>query len=145
MALMVTIRLYHALNISKFFILLLNTKQMRQYDPTKAKTVKKHIRYKDRLPIIKIIIPPYIYLINEKILRRIQQNCSLFVQILKKLHSFQNGDFYLSGGRTGIRTLAGLASSIGFQDRPLQPLGYSSIWWAIKELNFAIALIRRTL
>ena len=29
----------------------------------------------------------------------------------------------LGGGELGIRTLAGLASSIGFQDRPLQPLG----------------------
>ncbi len=31
--------------------------------------------------------------------------------------------FFSNGGELGIRTLAGLASSIGFQDRPLQPLG----------------------
>ncbi len=25
--------------------------------------------------------------------------------------------------------------TIGFQDRPLQPLGYSSAWWSILDLN----------
>ncbi len=30
------------------------------------------------------------------------------------------------GGGIGIRTLAPLTRPIGFQDRPLQPLGYSS-------------------
>ncbi len=32
-----------------------------------------------------------------------------------------------NGGEIGIRTLAGLASPNGFQDRPLQPLGYFSV------------------
>lgn len=31
------------------------------------------------------------------------------------------------GGSIEIRTLAGLAPPIGFQDRPLQPLGYTSL------------------
>ena len=35
-------------------------------------------------------------------------------------------DLY-SGGEAGIRTLAPLARPTGFQDRTLQPLGYSSI------------------
>ena len=34
---------------------------------------------------------------------------------------------YANGGEIGIRTLAGLASPNGFQDRPLQPLGYFSV------------------
>lgn len=37
---------------------------------------------------------------------------------------FKSGAF---GGEIGIRTLAGLASPNGFQDRPLQPLGYFSV------------------
>ena len=35
--------------------------------------------------------------------------------------------FIKNGGERGIRTLARLAPTIGFQDRPLQPLGYFSI------------------
>lgn len=34
---------------------------------------------------------------------------------------------FIRGGEIGIRTLAGLASPNGFQDRPLQPLGYFSV------------------
>ncbi len=41
----------------------------------------------------------------------------------------------MNGGGIEIRTLAGLAPTIGFQDRPLQPLGYASIWWSIQGLN----------
>ena len=32
----------------------------------------------------------------------------------------------INGGGLEIRTLARLAPTIGFQDRPLQPLGYAS-------------------
>ena len=38
------------------------------------------------------------------------------------------------GGGTGIRTQAPLSRPTGFQDRTLQPLGYSSIflfWWTL--------------
>ena len=42
---------------------------------------------------------------------------------------------FANGGGIEIRTLAGLAPTIGFQDRPLQPLGYASIWWSIQGLN----------
>ncbi len=35
-------------------------------------------------------------------------------------------DFKVHGGGGGIRTPARLAAPLGFQDRPLQPLGYSS-------------------
>ena len=34
---------------------------------------------------------------------------------------------FLNGGGTGIRTQAPLARPTGFQDRTLQPLGYSSV------------------
>ena len=34
-----------------------------------------------------------------------------------------NHPIIFDGGELEIRTLAGLASPIGFQDRPLQPLG----------------------
>ena len=34
---------------------------------------------------------------------------------------------FFNGGSTEIRTQAGLAPPIGFQDRPLQPLGYASV------------------
>ena len=40
----------------------------------------------------------------------------------KRKHAYWRVYFQF-GGELGIRTLAGLASSIGFQDRPLQPLG----------------------
>ena len=36
------------------------------------------------------------------------------------------GTFNFNGGGEEIRTLAGVAPTIGFQDRPLQPLGYAS-------------------
>ena len=39
------------------------------------------------------------------------------------------------GGRSGIRTHAHLAVPIGFQDRPLHPLGYPAIWSKASESN----------
>ena len=43
---------------------------------------------------------------------------------------------YKSGGGTGIRTQAPLARPAGFQDRSLQPLGYSSKKWCLRpDLN----------
>ena len=44
-----------------------------------------------------------------------------------------NTSFFNGGGR-GIRTPAPLSRSVGFQDRSLQPLGYSSkniCWWTL--------------
>ncbi len=37
---------------------------------------------------------------------------------------------FLNGGGTGIRTQAPLSRPTGFQDRTLQPLGYSSIFFS---------------
>ncbi len=50
----------------------------------------------------------------------------LFLLMRNKKHAF-NARCFLDGGSTEIRTQAGLASPIGFQDRPLQPLGYASV------------------
>ena len=43
--------------------------------------------------------------------------------LLNKKTRFVRGVYFSNGGELEIRTLAGLASPIGFQDRPLQPLG----------------------
>ena len=60
-------------------------------------------------------------------MKPIARLCSAFFKNglkMKNSDTFYRIRIVLSyGGELGIRTLAGLASSIGFQDRPLQPLG----------------------
>ena len=48
------------------------------------------------------------------------------MSILHKKSAVFAGTFNVNGGGEEIRTLAGVAPTIGFQDRPLQPLGYAS-------------------
>ncbi len=49
----------------------------------------------------------------------------MYSQLVKKIKRMTrlNHPIIFNGGELEIRTLAGLASPIGFQDRPLQPLG----------------------
>ena len=49
--------------------------------------------------------------------------CTLLNSNKLKGESIKAHHFLYFGGELEIRTLAGLASPIGFQDRPLQPLG----------------------
>lgn len=50
---------------------------------------------------------------------------NIYNYLLYHIVIIKNKD-YTNGGEIEIRTLAGLASPNGFQDHPLQPLGYFS-------------------